>query len=59
MRTFLNVALLGVAISGFLIAGPSQVSEIDPGSAASALVVLAGTLAIVRGRRNRSTPLSY
>jgi hypothetical protein len=55
MRKFLNVAVLGVAISGFLIATP-QVPEIYPGSAASALVVLAGTLAIMRGRRKRSIP---
>ena len=56
MRKFLNVAVLGVAISGFLIANPPQVPEIYPGSAASALVVLAGTLAIMRGRRKRSIP---
>jgi hypothetical protein len=60
MRIFLNVALLGVAVSGFLIAGfsPDTVPEIDPGSSASALVILAGTLAVVRGRRKRSIPRS-
>jgi len=53
MRMFLNVALLGVAVSVFLMA---SVPEIDPGSTASALVVVAGTLAILRGRRKRSIP---
>jgi hypothetical protein len=57
MRIFLNVALPGVAGSGCLIGYPSAgAPEVDPGSAASALLLLAKTLAIVRGDRKRSTP---
>ncbi len=54
MRVLLNVALLGFAVSGFLMALP--VPEIAPGSTASALVIVAGALAIVRGRRKKSVP---
>jgi hypothetical protein len=52
----LSLLLIGVASSAFANAfhpGPQPASapEIDAGSAASALTLLAGTLLVIRGRR--------
>jgi hypothetical protein len=54
MSKFVGAALLMIGLSGAAMA--VQVvgaPEIDPGSAMTGLAMLAGTLAIVRGRRVR------
>jgi hypothetical protein len=46
-----GMMLLLIGVSGFAVA--NGVPEIDPGSAAGALVLLSGALLVIRGRRNR------
>jgi hypothetical protein len=45
------VVLLGIGASMAAMAGPAP--EIDPASGGSALALLAGTLLVIRSRRNK------
>lgn len=63
MRTILNLALLGIAVSGFLIGasgtGPGfSAPEVDPASAVSALALVVGTLVVIRGRHKTAATRS-
>jgi hypothetical protein len=49
MMKFLGMALLFVGVSG--IASAIPVPEIDPGSAGSAIALLAGAILVIRSRR--------
>jgi len=44
----LSLILLGVGVQAFAF---GAVPEIDPGSAASAVAILAGAVLVIRGRR--------
>jgi hypothetical protein len=44
-----SLILLGVGVQVFAFGSP--VPEIDPGSAASAIAILAGAIVVFRGRR--------
>lgn len=50
-----NVRVLGAALTWLLIATNAfaSVPELDPGSAATALALLAGGLLVLNGRRKR------
>ena len=52
MRRILAIALLGIG-SGVIAMAALPSPEIDPASAGSALVLLAGTLLVMRGRRRK------
>jgi hypothetical protein len=52
MRKVLSIILLGIG-SGIAATAAVTVPEIDPASAGSALALLAGTLAVIRGRRRK------
>ncbi len=47
----LGMALMFIAVAGFASAG--TVPEIDPGSAGSAVALLAGALLVVRSKRKK------
>jgi hypothetical protein len=49
MRRIIGMALIMAATAAFALA--ADVPEIDPGSATSALALLAGAALIIRGRR--------
>jgi hypothetical protein len=52
MRRIIGMALIMAATAAAALAGLAPVGpEIDPGSAASALALLAGAALIIRGRR--------
>jgi hypothetical protein len=62
MRKFGKVALPVLAVVALLVVGapsslwatpPPTVPEIDPSSGMSALVLLAGAVALIRGRRKK------
>ncbi len=50
MRKLVVLALLAVGVQTFALGTP-PLPEIDPGSAGSALALLAGALLVVRARR--------
>jgi hypothetical protein len=52
MRKIVALVLLGIG-SGVAAMATVGVPEIDPGSAGSALALLAGTIVILRGRRRK------
>jgi hypothetical protein len=45
----LSLILLGIGVQVFAFGIPAP--EIDPGSAASAVAILAGAIVVIRGRR--------
>jgi hypothetical protein len=51
MRTIIGMALIMAATAAIALAAPGDTPEIDPGSATSALALLAGAALIIRGRR--------
>lgn len=51
MRKIIALALFGIG-SAFA-AGATQLPEVDPASAGSALALLAGTIVLIRGRRRK------
>jgi LPXTG-motif cell wall-anchored protein len=52
MKT-IGIALLLVGASGFALAGPNRVPEIDPSAAVGGLVLLSGALLVFRARRKK------
>jgi hypothetical protein len=50
MKRALGTFLLAVGVAGFALAGTPAVPEVDPGSFASVLALISGTLLVVRGR---------
>jgi len=52
MRKVLSIILLGIG-AGVAASAATLAPEIDPASAGSALALLAGTLAVIRGRRRK------
>jgi hypothetical protein len=53
MKKLAMMLMLIMGLAGTLMANLEPVPEIDPGSAVSALVLLSGTLLVIRGRRLR------
>lgn len=53
MKTAMQVVLLTAALAGVAFAESVDVPEIDPGSAAVAVGVLAGGLFLIRARRKQ------
>jgi hypothetical protein len=53
MRKVVSIILLGIGAGVAASAAVTAVPEIDPASAGSALALLAGTLAVIRGRRRK------
>lgn len=51
MRRIIGMALITIAAAAIALAAPAVGPEIDPGSATSALALLAGAALIIRGRR--------
>jgi hypothetical protein len=51
LRTLFAVMLFCVGASVLASAVPPAVPEIDPGSGANALALIAGALIVIRGRR--------
>ena len=51
MRRIIGMALIMAATVAIALASPPDAPEIDPGSATSALALLAGAALIIRGRR--------
>jgi hypothetical protein len=51
MQKVFAIVLLGIGMSAAAMAGLSP--EIDPASGGSALALLAGTLLVIRSRRNK------
>lgn len=50
MRKILSIVLLGLGAAAFVTAATTT-PEIDPGSGASALTLLAGALLLIRSKR--------
>jgi hypothetical protein len=51
VRKVLSIALIGLGASAFVFAASTP--EIDPGSGASALTLLAGALLLIRNKKSK------
>jgi hypothetical protein len=51
MRTLAAIALLLIGAANVALALVATVPEIDPGSAAGSVALLAGAMLVIRGRR--------
>ncbi len=51
MNKIISLTLLGIGVQSFLSAVAVSSPEIDPSSAVSAIALLAGAVAVIRGRR--------
>jgi hypothetical protein len=51
VRKTIGMIMLAMSVAGLAMAQTQPVPEVDPGSCASALVLISGALLVIRGRR--------